>query len=88
MTTAFLFIVLFALLIIGVPIGVWLLQFTSTSLLWWLYVAVLLFLAWRMAFPPTQDDSVPSVVTDGTRWKAAGARVCASGRAKNWAYLS
>ncbi|MBK9697512.1 MAG: sulfite exporter TauE/SafE family protein [Propionibacteriaceae bacterium] len=49
---------------IAAPIGVWLLQFTSTSLLWWLYVAVLLFLAWRMAFPPTQDDSVPSVVTE------------------------
>ena len=58
---------------IAAPIGVWLLQFTSTDLLWWLYAAVLLFLAWRMAFPPTQDDSAPSTVTDGTRWKAAGA---------------
>ena len=58
---------------IAAPIGVWLLTFTPTTVLWWLYVAVLIFLAWRMAFPPKQDDSVPSTVTDGTRWKAAGA---------------
>jgi len=58
---------------IAAPIGVWLLKFTSTTVLWWLYVAVLIFLAWRMAFPPTQDDSAPSVITDKTRWKAAGA---------------
>ena len=58
---------------VAAPIGVWLLRFTSTTILWWLYVAVLLFLAWRMAFPPPQDDALPSTVTDRTRWKAAGA---------------
>ena len=30
---------------IGAPIGVWLLQFASTDLVWWLYVGVLVFLA-------------------------------------------
>ena len=58
---------------VAAPVGVWLLRFTPTAVLWWLYVAVLVFLAWRMAFPPTQDDSVPSLVTDRTRWAAAGA---------------
>ena len=65
---------------IAAPIGVWLLKFTSTELLWWLYVAVLLFLAWRMAFPPKQDDSAPSTVTDRTReggWCQLGNRVFA-----------
>ena len=34
---------------------------------------VLVFLAWRMAFPPTQDDTAPPTVTGVTRLKAAGA---------------
>ncbi len=64
---------LLAVTTIAAPIGVWLLNFTSTTVLWWLYVAVLLFLAWRMAFPPAQDDSAPLGITDRTRWKATGA---------------
>ncbi len=51
------------------PIGVWLLQFVPTNTLWWIYVAVLLFLAYRMAFPPKMDDSRPPCITDGTRVK-------------------
>jgi len=51
------------------PIGVWLLQFFSTTLLWWIYIAVLLFLAYRMAFPPKQDDSQAPHITDQTRVK-------------------
>jgi hypothetical protein len=51
------------------PIGVWLLQFASTTLVWWIYVGVLIFLAYRMAFPPKQDDSVPPQITDQTRVK-------------------
>ncbi len=35
------------------PIGVWLLQFVPTTTIWWIYVGVLMFLAYRMAFPPT-----------------------------------
>lgn len=51
------------------PIGVWLLQFASTTLIWWIYVGVLFFLAYRMAFPPQQDDSLAPVITDATRVK-------------------
>jgi hypothetical protein len=51
------------------PIGVWLLQFVPTNVVWWIYVAVLIFLAYRMAFPPKMDDSVKPVITDRTRVK-------------------
>lgn len=51
------------------PLGVWLLQFVSTNTLWWIYVGVLLFLAYRMAFPPKQDDSTAPNITDNTRTK-------------------
>ncbi|GIV89813.1 MAG: UPF0721 transmembrane protein [Chloroflexus sp.] len=52
------------------PIGVWLLQFVPTTTVWWIYVGVLVFLAYRMVFPPTQDDSQPTVISDATRVKA------------------
>src|SRR5512146_2095005 len=51
------------------PLGVWLLQFVSTTVIWWIYVAVLVFLAVRMAFPPRQDDSKAPQITDSTRVK-------------------
>ncbi len=51
------------------PAGVWLLQFVPTNIVWWLYVGVLLFLAYRMAFPPKMDDSQAPVITDGVRVK-------------------
>ncbi len=51
------------------PLGVWLLQFVPTNVVWWIYVAVLIFLAYRMAFPPKMDDSKAPVITDGTRVK-------------------
>ncbi len=51
------------------PVGVWLLQFVSTDVVWWIYVAVLVFLAYRMAFPPKMDDSQAPVITDRTRVK-------------------
>src|SRR5512134_736861 len=51
------------------PIGVWLLQFVPTNMVWWIYVGVLFFLAYRMAFPPKMDDSVNPVITDRTRVK-------------------
>jgi uncharacterized membrane protein YfcA len=53
------------------PVGVWLLQFVPTQAVWWVYVAVLLFLAYRMAFPPRMDDSRALAITDKTRVKAA-----------------
>jgi uncharacterized protein len=52
------------------PIGVWLLQFVPTHVIWWIYVGVLAFLAYRMAFPPKMDDAHPPVIPDATRVKA------------------
>jgi uncharacterized membrane protein YfcA len=51
------------------PVGVWLLQFVSTTAVWWIYVVVLVFLAYRMAFPPKMDDSAKLHITDQTRVK-------------------
>lgn len=49
------------------PLGVWLLQFVPTKIVWWIYVAVLIFLAYRMAFPPKMDDSHDPAITNRTR---------------------
>ncbi|MDZ7313174.1 MAG: sulfite exporter TauE/SafE family protein [candidate division KSB1 bacterium] len=38
------------------PLGVYLLQFASTEFVWWVFVALLIFLAYRMAFPPVMSD--------------------------------
>ncbi len=51
------------------PMGVWLLQFVPTNIVWWIYVAVLIFLAYRMAFPPKMDDAHAPTITDATRAK-------------------
>jgi len=51
------------------PIGVWLLRYVSTTTVWWIYVGVLFFLAYRMAFPPKMDDSRTPIITDRTRVK-------------------
>src|SRR5512136_37666 len=34
------------------PLGVWILRFVPTNFVWWIYVGVLFFLAYRMAFAP------------------------------------
>jgi uncharacterized membrane protein YfcA len=60
---------------IGAPVGVWLLQFASVDLVWWLYVGVLLFLAARMALPKGASTEVVAEITDTSRAKAAGAAV-------------
>lgn len=39
------------------PLGVYLLQFASTELIWWMFVVLLVFLAYRMTFPPPQSDT-------------------------------
>ncbi len=54
------------------PLGVWLLNFVPTNIVWWIYVLVLLFLAYRMAFPPKQDDTIKPVISDTTRAKGGG----------------
>lgn len=60
---------------IGAPVGVWLLQFASVDLVWWLYVGVLVFLAIRMAFPKGASTEAVAEITDAARAKAAGAAV-------------
>lgn len=60
---------------IGAPIGVWLLQFASTDLVWWLYVGVPFFLAARMSLPKRASTEVVADITDASRMKAAGAAV-------------
>ena len=56
---------LVAITTVGAPIGVWLLQFASTDVVWWLYVAVLVFLALRMLLPKGAATEVVSEIDDG-----------------------
>lgn len=49
------------------PLGVWLIQFVPTETVWWIYVAVLVFLSYRMTFPPKMDDSQAPIITDKRR---------------------
>jgi hypothetical protein len=51
------------------PLGVWILRFVPTNIVWWIYVGVLLFLAYRMAFAPKRDDAQKTEITDRTRTK-------------------
>ncbi len=53
------------------PIGVWLLQFASTELVWWLYVGVLVFLAVRMLMPKRASTEVVAEIADANRGRAA-----------------
>jgi hypothetical protein len=50
-------------------LGVWLLHFVPTNTVWWIYVAVLCFLAYRMAFAPKRDDTRAAAISDRTRVK-------------------
>jgi hypothetical protein len=68
-------LILVAITTIGAPLGVWLLQFASVDLVWWLYVGVLVFLAVRMAMPKRASTEVVAEITDASRAKAAGAAV-------------
>ena len=64
-------LILVVITTLGAPIGVWLLQFASTDLIWWLYVGVLLFLAARMALPKRASTEVVAEITDASRAKAS-----------------
>ena len=55
---------------IGAPVGVWLLQYASTGLVWWLYVAVLVFLAVRMLLPRKKATEDLASITDHSRVEA------------------
>ena len=60
---------------IGAPLGVWLLSFASTTLVWWLYVGVLVFLAIRMLLPKGKSSEDLATITDTARLKAGAAAV-------------
>jgi uncharacterized membrane protein YfcA len=66
-------LILIVITTIGAPIGVWLVQFASTDLVWWLYVGVLVFLAVRMLMPKRASTEVVAEITDSSRAKAAAA---------------
>jgi uncharacterized membrane protein YfcA len=68
-------LILVTITTIGAPVGVWLLQFATVDLVWWLYVGVLLFLAARMIMPKGASTEVVAEITDRNRAKAAGAAV-------------
>ena len=68
-------LILVVITTIGAPLGVWLLQFASVDLVWWLYVGVLVFLAIRMAMPKGTSTEDVAEITDASRAKAAGAAV-------------
>ena len=68
-------LILVVITTICAPVGVWLLQFASTDLVWWLYVGVLVFLAVRMLLPKGASTEVVGEITDRSRAKAAGAAV-------------
>lgn len=68
-------LILLTITTIGAPVGVWLLQFASTDIVWWLYVGVLIFLAIRMAMPKGTSTEIVGDITDASRARAAGAAV-------------
>lgn len=51
------------------PLGVLLLRLVPTDVVWWIYVGVLVFLAWRMAFAATTADARGKAISDPTRVK-------------------
>lgn len=61
---------LLAITTLVAPIGVWILRYVPTNVVWWIYVGVLLFLAYRMAFAPKMDDAQETIIMDHTRVKA------------------
>ena len=64
-------LILVTITTIGAPLGVWLLQFASTELIWWLYVGVLLFLAGRMLLPKRASTENVAEITDRSRAEAS-----------------
>lgn len=64
-------LILVTITTIGAPLGVWLLQFASTDLVWWLYVGVLVFLAVRMAMPKRASTENVAEISDRSRAEAS-----------------
>lgn len=66
-------VILAGITTIGAPVGVWLLRFASTDVVWWLYVGVLVFLAVRMLLPRRTSTENVAEITDANRARAAAA---------------
>jgi uncharacterized membrane protein YfcA len=58
---------LLAITTLVAPLGVWILRFVPTNIVWWIFVGVLLFLAYRMSFAPQQNDAQETEITDRAR---------------------
>jgi uncharacterized membrane protein YfcA len=68
-------IALVAITTVGAPFGVWLVQSAATDLVWWLYVAVLVFLAVRMIMPKSASTEEVGRIGDTARIRASAAAV-------------
>lgn len=56
---------------LAAPVGVYLVRFVPVDVIWWIYVVVLAFLAYRMSFPPQVGREEETVVGDRRRLVAA-----------------
>lgn len=52
---------------LAAPIGVYLVGFVPVDVIWWIYVGVLVFLAYRMSFPPQVGEIEGKTVGDRQR---------------------
>lgn len=57
---------------LAAPVGVYLVRFVAVDTIWWIYVGVLIFLAYRMSFPPKGRPEEESSVGDRERVVAVG----------------
>jgi len=57
---------------LAAPLGVYLVQFVPVDTIWWIYVGVLAFLAYRMAFPPRVGAEEQLEIGDRQRVIASG----------------
>ena len=58
---------------LAAPVGVYLVRFVAVDTIWWIYVGVLAFLAYRMSFPPkSRQEEESSTVGDRERVVAGG----------------
>ena len=61
---------LLAITTLVAPLGVWILRFVPPNIVWWIYVGVLLFLAYRMAFASKKNGAQDVEIKDLTRVKS------------------
>ena len=57
---------------LAAPVGAYMVRFVAVDAIWWVYVGVLAFLAYRMSFPPSVSESEGPRVGDQERRAAVG----------------